>query len=109
MLSVMNFSPLLDTTLLNNILAIIISVVGCHFVGVVDAIATHSESSEIFSAFSGLTVQTNCPYVTSSRLECGTLSLLMNWIVLVGFLILPPTPLASRPNLLADDRLQSFF
>jgi hypothetical protein len=23
----------------------------------------------------------------------------MNWIVLVGFLILLPTPLASRPNL----------
>jgi hypothetical protein len=30
-------------------------------------------------------------------------------MVLVGFLILPPTPFANRPNSFADDRLQSFL
>ena len=39
----------------------------------------------------------------------GNVLLCMNWIVLVGFLILLLTPLASRPNSLADDVLHCFY
>ena len=62
-----------------------------------------------FSFFSGRTLHMNGLYVTSFLQSWGMSFLCMNWIVLVGFLILLPTPLASRPNLLADDMLYSFF
>ncbi len=59
------------------------------------------------SAFSGLTVQTNCPYVTSFNRSVGTLCWNINWMVLVGFIILLPMPFAYRPNSLADERLHA--
>ncbi len=62
-----------------------------------------------FSFFSGRTLHTKDPYVTSFLRSWGMSFLRMNWIVLVGFLILLLTPLASRPNLLADDMLHCFF
>jgi hypothetical protein len=61
-----------------------------------------------FSFFSGHTQHTNDPYVMSFLQSWGVSFLCMNWIVLVGFLILLPTPLASRPNSLADDMLDCF-
>jgi hypothetical protein len=63
----------------------------------------------LFSFFSGRTLHTNDPYVTSFLRSWGISFLRMNWIVLVGFLILCPMPLASRPNSLADDMLHCCF
>ena len=61
------------------------------------------------SFFSGRTLHTNDPYATSFLQSWGMSLLRMNWIVLVGFLILLPMPLASHPNLLADDVLHCFL
>ena len=62
-----------------------------------------------FSFFSGHTLHANEPYMASFMQSWGMSFLRMNQIVLVGFLILLPTPLASRPNLLADDVLHCFL
>ena len=62
-----------------------------------------------FTFFSGRMLHTNDPYVMSFLRSWGMSFLRINWIVLVGFLILLPTPLASRPNLLAEDMLHCFF
>jgi hypothetical protein len=62
-----------------------------------------------FSFFSGRTLHTNDPNVTSFLRSWGMSFLHLNWIVLVGFLILLPTPLAGHPNSLADDMLHCFL
>ncbi len=59
------------------------------------------------SVFLGLTEQRNCPYVTSFLRSAGTLCWEMNSVVLVEFLMRPPMPFASFPNLLAADRLHA--
>ena len=59
------------------------------------------------SAFSGRTVHTNCPYVTSFNRSVGTSCWNINLMVLVGFFIRPPMPFANHPNLLADERLRA--
>ncbi len=63
------------------------------------------------SAFLGLTKHTNCLYVMSFLQSASILCLEMNSIVLVGFLMRPPMPFASCPNLLAADadRLHAVF
>ena len=63
----------------------------------------------LFYFLSSRTLHTNCPYVTSFIRLCGILFLVINEIVLIGFLMVPPTPFASRPNLFADDVLQCFL
>ena len=61
-------------------------------------VATDREACPVFSDFSGQTVQTNWPYVTSAIRYLGTSGVCRNIMVLVEFLMRPPTPFAKHPN-----------
>ena len=63
----------------------------------------------LFYFFSGLTLHTNLPYVTSFLRLCGMLFLVMNSIVLVGLCMRPPTSFASGQSSFAEDVLQFVF
>jgi hypothetical protein len=109
MLIVMNHAPFMEMTLLNSILATSISVVGVATLpGQLILLPPTVNRIWLGSAFLGLTKHMNCPYVMSFLRSAGTLCWEMNWIVLVGFLMHPPMPFASCPNLLAADRLHVF-
>ncbi len=107
---VMNHASFVDMTLLNSILATSISAVRvAASPGKLILSPPTVNCIWLGSAFLGLTKHTNCPYVTSFMRSAGTLCWEMNSIVLVGFLMHPPMPFASYPNLLAADRLHAFL
>ena len=82
----MNLAHFVDMTLLNRILETSVSAVG---VATSPGYSIRSPPTVnivlFFYFFSGLTLQMNCPYVTSFLRLCGISFLLMNVIVLVGF------------------------
>jgi hypothetical protein len=107
---VMNCAPFMETTLLNSILAISISVVG---VAASPGQLILSPPTVNFiwlgSAFLGLTEHMNYSYVKSFLWFAGTSCWEMNLIMLVGFLMRPLMPFAHRPKLLAAERLHTFL
>ena len=107
---VMNMAPFVDITLLKRILAASISAVGmatspgwCIWYPLTVNLFL------FFYFFSVRTLQMNCPYVTSFLRYFGVSFLPMNVIVLVGFLMHPPTPFSRRLNSFADYVLQFFL
>jgi hypothetical protein len=106
----MNHAPFVEMTLLKSILATSISAVGvATSPGYLILLPLTVNCIWLGSAFLGLTKHTNCPYVTSFLRSVGISCSEMNSIVLVGFLMCPPMPFASFPNLLAADRLHAFL
>ena len=107
---VMNVAPFVDMTLLKRILETSISS---------GAEATLPGQSNRFpltinlvllsSFFYGCMLQMNCSYATSFLRLFVMFLLLMNFIVLVGFLMRLPTPFYRRLISFADDVHQSFF
>ncbi len=106
----MNRAPFVEMTLLKSILATSISAVGVATLpGYLILLPPTVNRIRLGSAFLGLTKHMNCPYVMSFLWSAGISWSEMNLIVLVGFLMRPPMPFSSHPNLLAADRLHAFL
>ena len=110
MLIVMKLAPFVEMILLKRGFATSIYAVGVATSPGKSILSTPTVNIVLFlSFFSGHTLQTNCHYVTSFLRSFGIYFCMMNAIVSVRFFIRPPTPLASLPNLFAEDVIQFFL
>ena len=80
----------------------------CYFVGIVDAIATNSESCSVFLGFFRLHHAHEVPVGYIFHSFVGDIMMWKNLMVLVP-LILQPTPLANLPNSFVDEMSHRFL
>ena len=100
---VMNLAPLAEMTLVKSNLATHMFAVGvATALGSLMRLPSTVNCNLFFSFFSDYTLHTKDLYVNYFMRSLGMSCLSMNWIVLVGFFILFPAPLAKQPNLFVE-------